>query len=236
MSAMFTPESILSLNPSANTTGSTTTGSPGTGISSTASLGSTATNPLLPATPTGQQQPSVTAPVGVRPTVAGVPNSGTSGGPNIPGSTLPQLGDYGGLTAAGYPPAVAQMLQQFLNTGAGYNPDVANAIIAAMQPQVERGTESIMEQFGGQGSRFGSGAQIGLADYQGQVQLDYGQIFSQLYEQSVQNYLSILSGAKAPQGPGILGDIASLLPGVGSILGAGGSSGIGAGIAGKLGL
>jgi len=63
-----------------------------------------------------------------------------------------------------------------------------------MQPQIERGTESIMNQFSTTGNRFGSGAQIGLGDYLSQVNLNEGQIESSMYENAVQNYLGVLMG------------------------------------------
>ena len=87
----------------------------------------------------------------------------------------------------------------FLTSGAGFNQSAINNLFAAMQPQIERGTESLMNQFSATGNRFGSGAQIGLGDYLSQVNLNQGQIESQLYEQGINNYLNVLMGTAGQQ-------------------------------------
>lgn len=121
----------------------------------------------------------------------------------------------------------AHALLNFLTTGAGFNQDAINNLFAAMQPQINRGTESLMEQFSTSGNRFGSGAQIGLGDFLSQVNLNEGQLETQMYEQSIQNYIDVLMGtsskgadAKA-QSPGLLD---SIMSGIG--MGAGGASSI----------
>jgi hypothetical protein len=99
-----------------------------------------------------------------------------------------------------YGDGTAHALLDFLTSGAGFNQDAINNLFAAMQPQIERGTESLINQFSTTGNRFGSGAQIGLGDYLSQVNLNEGQLESQMYEQAIQNYLSVLmptAGANA---------------------------------------
>jgi hypothetical protein len=91
-----------------------------------------------------------------------------------------------------YGQGLGSALYQFLSGGAGFNQDAINNLFASLQPGIERGTESLMEQFSTSGNRFGSGAQIGLADYLSQVNLNEGQLETQMYEQSIQNYLSVL--------------------------------------------
>lgn len=88
----------------------------------------------------------------------------------------------------------AHALLNFLTTGAGFNQDAINNLFAAMQPQINRGTESLMEQFSTSGNRFGSGAQIGLGDYLSQVNLNEGQIESQMYETAINDYMNVLMG------------------------------------------
>jgi hypothetical protein len=100
-----------------------------------------------------------------------------------------------GFEASGMTRQMASLLGQFLMGGAGYNPQVANALIAQMQPSIERGQENLLEQFSAGGNRFGSGAQIGLGDYLANTNLDIGSVLSNLYEQSVQNYMNALMNA-----------------------------------------
>lgn len=193
----------------------------------TASVGSSA-NPFIPAYPSGQAVPSFPgygSPYGA-PTGSSITSSGLPTGINV----------QSGLQSAGYPGSVAQSLSQFLSSGAGYNPQVASALIASLQPQIEQGRQNIIEQYGSEGLGSSSAAALGLSSYDAQTNLDVGQILSGLYEQSVNNYLGILSGAKQ-RGPGVLGDIAGLLGGLGGgqgisslaglaskVLGLGGSS------------
>jgi hypothetical protein len=59
---------------------------------------------------------------------------------------------------------------------------------------MERGQENLMEQFSASGNRFGSGAQIGLADYLSQVNLNEGQLVTQMYEKSLDDYMNVMMG------------------------------------------
>jgi hypothetical protein len=100
---------------------------------------------------------------------------------------------YSGLSKT-YGDGPAHAILDFLTSGAGFNQDAINNMFAAMQPQIERGTESLENQFSSTGNRFGSGAQIGTADYLSQVNLNEGQLETQQYNTAIQNYLSVLMG------------------------------------------
>ena len=88
----------------------------------------------------------------------------------------------------------AHAILNFLTSGAGFNQNAINNLFASMQPQIERGTETLMNQFSQTGNRFGSGAQIGLGDYLSQVNLNEGQLETQMYEQSINDYMNVLMG------------------------------------------
>jgi len=164
-------------------------------------------NPFLPVSASGQTMPPVTNTGGAFPANTGP--GGTTGATSGLGGTNP-YNLFGGdrshsdlkkaFQQTGMPGAMADLLSEFLRSGAGFNPKVAQALIAAMGPSIERGRENIVEQFSAMGNRFGSPAAVGLADFESQVNLNIGEIFSQLYEQSIQNYLQVLMGAgkKAP--------------------------------------
>jgi hypothetical protein len=93
-----------------------------------------------------------------------------------------------------YGAGTAHAILDFLTTGAGFNQDAINNLFASLQPGIERGTENLETQFSATGNRFGSGAQIGTADYLSQVQLNEGQLETQMYEQSVNDYINTLMG------------------------------------------
>ncbi len=93
-----------------------------------------------------------------------------------------------------YGEGMATTIQNFLNQGAGFNQQAVNQLLAAMQPGFNQAQQNLMQQFGSTGNRFSSGAQIGEADLMSQEQLDIGQIEAQMYEQSVNDYLSVLMG------------------------------------------
>jgi hypothetical protein len=189
------PAVLSSLMPGANISGSNVAVPPQPMSVGSQSVGGN-TNPFLPVTASGQAMPPMTSTSGTTPGATAPMDIGTLSGSG--GQSLDSV--IKALKKTGMPGGIAALLGQFLKSGAGFNPQVAQALINAMQPQIERGTENIVEQFSAMGNRFGSPAATGLADFEGQVQLDIGQIFAQLYEQSVTNYLSVLMGAgkKAP--------------------------------------
>ena len=149
--------------------------------------------------------------------------AGLGGGP---GGTALGMGYNAGTTAlakslqsSGYRGGVGTALADFLQSGAGFNPQVAQAMIAALQPQFAKGQANLMEQFGSQGLAMGSPAALGMGDYMAQENLDVGTLLSGMYEQSVQNYMGVLESAKtAPKAP--WWQVASSL--IGSVTGGGG--------------
>lgn len=197
------PAVLSSLMPGANISGSSVAVPP-TPMSSVMtgqpSIGGN-TNPFLPTVPSGQQSPSLTSP-------SFPANSGPAGTPGLGGTNVYNLvgGDRSqtdlkkAFQQTGTPGAFADLLAEFLRSGAGFNPQVAQALINAMRPNIERSTENIAEQFSATGNRFGSPAAVGIGDFESQVNLNMDQIFAQLYEQSLNDYLTILTGAgkKAP--------------------------------------
>ena len=163
-------------------------------------------NPFLPAAATGQSVPGMTSPM-------------NTGGNNLATMNPASLWGFGQGTnnplhdmtkafqKAGFSAGIAGELANFLQSGAGFNPAVAQALIAAMQPGIQRGEADIMEQFSNLGLRGSSSAQIGLGDYLGQVQLNEGQIWAGLYEQGVQNYMNVLLAGKGNPPKGLFDHI-----------------------------
>jgi hypothetical protein len=173
----------------------------------------------------------------------GAVSSGTPGATNV---STAQSSPIGGLNLTNnkdmsrlfsdlkktYGDGTAHALLNFLTTGAGFNQDAINNLLAAMQPQIERGTESLMNQFSTTGNRFSSGAQIGLADFLSQVNLNMGQIESQMYENAVSNYMNTLMGVGA-QNAQTKANSPSFMDKLGGILGL---TSTGAGALGEMGV
>jgi hypothetical protein len=90
-----------------------------------------------------------------------------------------------------YGGGVGAMLADILGGGL-YNPQVANALLAAMQPGIERGLVSTEQAFGAEGARFSSSAQIGVGDYESQAVLGENQTLANLYLNDQQMQLSLL--------------------------------------------
>lgn len=131
------------------------------------------------------------------PPVPGGTNVSTAAASPIGGMNLMSSKDISRLFSSlkkTYGDGAAHALLDFLTTGAGFNQNAINNLFAALQPQINRGTENIMEQFSALGNRFGSGAQIGLGDYLSQVNLNEGQIETQMYESAINDYINVLMG------------------------------------------
>lgn len=194
------PSVLTSLSPGANISGNSVA-VPTSPTSLTPSIGGTA-NPFLTPVATGQSATPMTSPAAPA-TFSPSGATGTLGGTNLYsgafGGGQNKQGIIKGLEKTGVPGGIAALLAEFLMSGAGFNPQVANALVAALQPQFQRGEESLIEQFSATGNRFGSPAAIGLGDYAAQTNLDVGKIFADLYEQSVQDYLGVLMGAGKKQ-------------------------------------
>lgn len=203
-------------------------------------------NPLFPAPGT-----STSAPTSGNPLTAGFPSStvptfgangpgavSLTGAPAMPATNAGQAATsaIGGMSTSSphdiselfnslrssYGEGPAHEILNFLTSGAGFNQSAINNLFAAMQPQIERGTESLMNQFSTTGNRFGSGAQIGLADYLSQVNLNEGQLETQMYEKSIGDYLNVLMGTSAQaaqtkaNSPSMWDTLSSALPLIGS--------------------
>jgi hypothetical protein len=204
-------------------------------------------NPLIPSYPTGTAMPDMSNSVmkgavadpfpantaGTIPTSLGAPTNSVNG----PAAALGfQGGNLDSITqafkGAGFSQGIASLLTTFLSSGAGFNPQIAQALINALQPQISRGTAQIQEQFGAEGLGSSSPAAIGMGDFLSQVNLNEGQIFAQEQEQAIQNYMNVLLAGKQqpkqPSGAGALlggiGSLASSIPGLAGVFGGGGGS------------
>lgn len=80
-----------------------------------------------------------------------------------------------------YGKGIGDMLYNMLSKGL-FNPDVANALINAMQPMRARGANDVMNAFGGEGARFSSAAAIGLGDFESQFALNEQSTLAQLFQ------------------------------------------------------
>ena len=138
-----------------------------------------------------------------------------------------------------YGDGMAHMLLDFLTSGAGFNQQAINNLLASLQPGIERGTESIMEQFSAMGNRFGSPAATGLGDFLSQVNLNEGQLVTQMYEQAINNFMDVMMGTastgakRIASSPSLMDTLSGILPMVGGAAGAASAAGVG-GTAGSI--
>lgn len=116
------------------------------------------------------------------------------GGSNFPG--LPQLGSKS--LDSLYGKDVGRALTSFLNSGAGFNPQVVQAQIDAAMPIEARTTARLESMFGNTGNAYSSTAALGVADFESQFNAALEGTFAQEYQQSVQNYIDIITGTLAP--------------------------------------
>jgi hypothetical protein len=93
-----------------------------------------------------------------------------------------------------YGDGIAHMIMDFMTSGAGFNQQAVNNLLASLQPGIQRGEEDLMSQFSASGNRFGSGAQIGLGDYLSRVNLNEGEIVSQMYQSALDNFMNVMMG------------------------------------------
>lgn len=216
------PTAVSSPNPYMPATGSTTAtqanpyagsfgaygfpGSPSTPAPTTGAMTSTAGGGTAPTTPT----------------ITGIGGTSGTGTSSLTPSQQNSLNISLGKDAS---PGMSQLIQNFLNSGAGYNPQVLQQLIAQLQPQFANQQQNLLQQFSSGGNRFGSGAQTGYADLLGQQSQTEGSIAANLYEQSVQNYMNVLENAfdtttqRVENTPSTFDDIASMIPGLGSAFG-----------------
>jgi hypothetical protein len=138
-------------------------------------------------------------------TGGGVSGTGTPGTPgtNDPSSLLgfgsnlnpSQMKGLGISLNKTFGSGIGGLIMNFLLGGAGYNQTAVNNLVAGLQPQFERSQQDLLQQFSAGGNRFGSGAQTGFADLLSQQNLQVGELESQMYEQSVNNFMQVLLGA-----------------------------------------
>jgi len=242
-----------SLLPGRNPTGSTELAA---NYSITPALGSTSgANPVLPPTnlPSGAPATNPYDPSSVIPTFganAG-PYSPTNLAGSIPGpggafgkSPGSPVGSFANLSTSSlqsmardltrtYGAGVAQAIMDFLQGGAGFNQPAINNLFAALQPQINRGTQSLLEEFSTSGNRFSSGSQIGIADFLSQVNLNEGQLETQMYEQATQDYIQTLMGVAGANSqrkantPSFMDSLAPIMQMVSSGAGAASAGGVG---------
>lgn len=157
--------------------------------------------------PTAMTSPSATSPTfgaNAGPYPTGVPGAtSTTGGA---AGTPAQFGGFlSGMTSKDisrlfdslkktYGDGMAHMLLDFLQGGAGFNQQAINNLFASLQPGIERGEEDLMSQFSASGNRFGSGAQIGLGDFLSRVNLNEGELETQMYESALNNFIEVMMG------------------------------------------
>ena len=168
------------------------------------------TTPGMP--PVAQGTPGAPGTTPAVPGINAAGGYGTSGGALLPGGGTNATGanasdpfGFGQMTNKDkgrmfdnlkktYGDGMAHMLMDFLSSGAGYNQQAISNMLASLQPGIERGQENLMEQFSASGNRFGSGAQIGLGDYLSQVNLNEGQLVTQMYEDSLNKFMDVMMG------------------------------------------
>jgi len=150
-----------------------------------------------PATPSGGGTPTMTP---APPYASGRTGSGATGVSNLGaalGAPTTPMGENKLLQSLNkaYGAGIGTSLYNFLAGGAGFSQQAINNLVAFLQPQFEKSQENLLEQFSTGGNRFSSGAGIGYADLLGQQALDVGQLETQMYEQSINDFLSVLTGA-----------------------------------------
>lgn len=157
---------------------------------------------LPSASPTGIPQAYGSAPVGSVPTVppstGGFLANGTPAGPNTIDPSLAKLSSGGGVNPGmlkqlqnDYGKGVGQQIYDMLSKGM-FNPQVAKAMIDAMQPNINRGRSAVESAFGAAGARFSSAAAIGVGDYESQAVLGENQVLANMYQNAQTEQLNLL--------------------------------------------
>lgn len=200
---------LTNLLPGGNPTGNTLSVPYGSSGGSTVS----GSNPLMPAVPSGATSPAM--PYSTTTFAANSSPYTSATGPAVPSATSTTGGNtFGqgttvGNTIAGSPAlqtslnttlgknygtGLASTIENFLGSGAGFNQQAINQVLAGLAPQDAQNLQDLLTSFSSTGNRFSSGAQIGTADLMSQENLNAGEIESSMYEQSVNDYLSTLMG------------------------------------------
>jgi hypothetical protein len=125
-----------------------------------------------------------------------------------------------------YGKGTGQLLGNMLSKGL-FNPEVAQALMNAMEPTISRGYNDVLSAFGAEGARFSSAAAIGAGDYMSQARLGQTAQLANIYQQDqaeqlgiLQNVLPTLHSEEANRGGGVLSDILGGLEMAGGIIGA----------------
>lgn len=84
-----------------------------------------------------------------------------------------------------------QLLGNMITQGL-FNPQVAQALMNAMEPTIQRGFQDVLGAFGSEGARFSSSAQIGAGDYMSQARLGQEGILANMFQQDQQMQLQLL--------------------------------------------
>lgn len=84
-----------------------------------------------------------------------------------------------------------QLLGNLLTQGM-FNPQVAQAIMNAMEPSIQRGANDVLNAFGDAGARFSSASSIGLGDYMSQARLGQTAQLANMFLSDQQMQLSLL--------------------------------------------
>lgn len=213
-------------------------------------------SPLAMPTSTPMAMPTALKPMGATPgalpttppgTPGAFPANGTTGATGT--VTNPSLDTLS--SGSGANPDMLKQLQNDYGAGVGqeiynmlsqglFNPQVAQALIAAMQPQINRGLSATEGAFGAEGARFSSSAQIGVGDYESQAVLGENQVLANMYQTDQAEQLQLLEGILPTvnkeqddsEHSGILSDILGgaeilggaaleFIPGIGQIAGTG---------------
>jgi hypothetical protein len=131
------------------------------------------------------------------------------GGVAAPGTKDDNLGHE---LVSAYGQGTGNAILQLLYKGM-FNPQVAQSLLASLQPGIQRGQADILNAFGAGGNRFSSSAALGLGDFNSQVNLNQGQILSNLFlqdqqmqQQLLEQILPTMHAEKANK-KGIMGDI-----------------------------
>lgn len=174
------------------------------GAQSTPSVGSS-TNPFLTPVPTGQS----TFPQTQAPAPATALASNFASGLGMPGTGgFPAENDFvKAMHKAGFSAGDAAMLWNFLQSGAGFNPQIAQTLWDAGAKVRQGQEETYLEQFGGRYGQMGGGVAPGFGLLLGQEEASFDAVMGQLAEQATQNFLSVLLAGKGPAPPSLLQNI-----------------------------
>jgi hypothetical protein len=199
------PVSVSNMSPTAqavmgvNNSAPVNTNAPASGVRQTAIPGAGAGTPAPIAGPTN---------IYGYPTSGPTSSNGTYTGPTVGGGLDPRLHDE--LTKT-YGDGFGNTLWNTLQSGAGFNPAIANAFIKEMQPIFQENLANAMEYFSSTGSRFSSAAALGagkaVADFSAKQQA----VFAQMYMWAYQNYLNVLQYGATNTGDNTFGNIRSIL-------------------------